>query len=74
MAEVTEVVEVTGFRCERCVTRLAAVLDGHDGLVAAHGNLMGQVTLSFDDDRTSRAALLEAMSRGGFHPTGPLAE
>ena len=74
MAEVTEVVEVTGFRCERCVTRLAAVLEGHDGLHAAHGNLMGQVTLTFDDRRTTRAALLAAMARGGFHPTTAVAE
>lgn len=68
MAEVTEVVAVTGFRCERCVARLAAVLEGHEGLVAAHGNLLGEVTLTYDDTRTSREALLEAMGRGGFHP------
>lgn len=69
MAEVTEVVTVTGFRCERCVARLAAVLEGHEGLVAAHGNLMGEVTLTYDDERTSREALLSAMRKGGFHET-----
>jgi hypothetical protein len=67
MAEVTEVVAVTGFRCERCVARLAAVLEGHEGLVAAHGNLLGEVTLTYDDTLTSREALLAAMKRGGFH-------
>jgi len=74
VADVVELIEVTGIRCERCVTRLAAVLEGHDGLLSAHGNLMGQVTLGYDDERTSRAALLAALSRGGFHPTAQPAE
>lgn len=73
MAEIVEVVSVTGFRCERCVTRLAAVLEDHPGLLAAHGNLLGEVTLTYDDALTSRDALLAAMARGGFHPTAPLA-
>jgi hypothetical protein len=46
--------------------RLAKVLEGHEGLDAANANLMGQVTLAWDDELTSRAALLEAMARGGF--------
>ena len=28
----TETISVTGIRCERCVQRLAATLQGHDGL------------------------------------------
>lgn len=71
MADVTEVIAVTGFRCERCVTRLASVLEGHDGLYSAYGNLMGEVTLSYDDRLTTRADLLAAMARGGFHELAP---
>jgi len=63
----TETVQVSGIRCERCVNRLAATLSGHEGLEAANANLMCQVTRSFDEERTSREALLEAMARGGFH-------
>ena len=66
---VTETIQVTGIRCERCVMRLAHALKGHDGLEAANANLMGQVTLSWDDERTSREALLAAMSRAGFRET-----
>ena len=66
MATQTETLQVTGIRCERCVARLAAALTGHDGLEAANANLMGQVTLVWDDERTSREALLEAMALGGF--------
>jgi hypothetical protein len=46
--------------------RLAKVLEGHDGLEAANANLMGQVSLAWDDERTSRDALLDALARGGF--------
>jgi hypothetical protein len=67
MSEVTEIVAVNGFRCERCVARLAAVLEDHPGLFSAYGNLMGEVTLVYDDSLTTRTALLQAMGRGGFH-------
>jgi copper chaperone CopZ len=63
----TETVQVSGVRCERCVNRLAAALTGHEGLESANANLMGQVTLSWDESQTSRQALLEAMAQGGFH-------
>jgi copper chaperone CopZ len=66
MATVTETLQVSGVRCERCVNRLATALRGHDGLEAANANLMGQVTLAWDDAVTSREALLEAMGRAGF--------
>jgi copper chaperone CopZ len=42
----TETLQVTGIRCERCVMRLAATLEGEDGLEQANVTLMGQVTLS----------------------------
>jgi copper chaperone CopZ len=61
-----ETIQVTGIRCERCVMRLANVLEGHEGLESANANLLGQVSLSWDDERTTRAALLDAMARGGF--------
>ena len=54
----TETFQVDGIRCERCVGRLAGALRGHDGLEFANANLMGEVTLSWDDERTSRDALL----------------
>ena len=66
-----ETIQVSGIRCERCVMRLAKVLEGHDGLEAANANLMGHVILTWDDARTSREALLEAMSRGGFRELKP---
>jgi copper chaperone CopZ len=62
----TETIQVTGIRCERCVQRLAAALGGHEGLESASANLMGQVTLAWDDERTDRAALLAKLSAAGF--------
>jgi copper chaperone CopZ len=57
---------VSGIRCERCVARLAGALTGLDGLEAANANLMGQVTLAWDDEQTSRDALLAALASAGF--------
>jgi copper chaperone CopZ len=66
VAQVSETMQVSGIRCERCVARLAGVLTGHEGLESANATLMGQVTLVWDDELTTRDALLEAMARGGF--------
>jgi copper chaperone CopZ len=66
MAIVHDTVQVTGVRCERCVMRLAKTLEGHEGLELANANLMGQVSLEYDDERTSRDALVTALARGGF--------
>jgi copper chaperone CopZ len=61
-----ETIQVSGIRCERCVMRLGKVLERHEGLEAANATLMGQVTLAWDDERTSRGALIDALARGGF--------
>jgi copper chaperone CopZ len=63
----TETIHVSGIRCERCVTRLASVLTGQEGLEVASATLMGDVTLSWDEALTSRERLLEAMAGGGFY-------
>ena len=68
MAVVKETIEVSGIRCERCVNRLASALRGHEGLEFATANLMGQVLLEWDEARTSRDALVEAMAQAGFKP------
>jgi copper chaperone CopZ len=61
-----ETIQVTGIRCERCVARLAAALRGHEGLEAASANLVGGVTLTWDEARTSRDELLSVLARAGF--------
>ena len=66
-----ETIQVSGIRCERCVMRLAQTLEGHEGLEGANANLMGQVTLAWDDERTSREAILATMARGGFRELEP---
>jgi copper chaperone CopZ len=62
----TETLQVSGIRCERCVMRLGKALEGHEGLEFANANLMGQVMLEFDEERTTLDALLEKMSHAGF--------
>ena len=72
MATQSETLQVTGIRCERCVNRLAAALGGHDGLESANANLMGMVMLQFDDEKTSRDALVAAMAKAGFRELEPV--
>ena len=72
MALQTETIHVTGIRCERCVARLAAALQGREGLESANANLMGQVQLVWDDEKTSKDALLALMAQSGFRETAPI--
>jgi copper chaperone CopZ len=67
----SETLQVSGIRCERCVQRLSAALQGHDGLELANANLMGTVTLTWDEERTDLQALLAAMGKAGFRPAQP---
>jgi copper chaperone CopZ len=66
MSSQSETLQVSGIRCERCVNRLAAALRGHEGLESANANLMGQVSLQFDDEQTSRDALVATLAQAGF--------
>jgi copper chaperone CopZ len=66
VATQTETIQVGGVRCEKCVLRLAHALEGHDGLEGANANLMGQVSLAWNDEQTSREAIVERLARAGF--------
>jgi copper chaperone CopZ len=62
---------VTGIRCERCVLRLGGALGGLDGLESAHANLLGEVTLSWDEERVEREEIVAALDRAGFRRLSP---
>ena len=66
MATVSETIQVSGVRCERCIGRLAGTLRQVEGIEAANANLMGQVSISWNEEETSREAIVEALRRGGF--------
>ena len=59
-------IQVSGVRCERCIGRLAGALRGHDGIEYANANLMGEVSLEWDEDTTSREEIVAALARSGF--------
>ncbi len=63
----SETLQVNGIRCERCVMRLGAALEGMDGLEAANANLMGVVTVRWDDERVAREEIVTRMNGAGFH-------
>jgi len=60
-------IQVSGIRCERCIGRLAVALCGHEGIEYANANLLGEVSLAWDDERTSRQEIVAALARSGFH-------
>ncbi|CAN5645510.1 MAG: cation transporter [Actinobacteria bacterium] len=74
MPTVTETLHVSGIRCERCVGRLAVALQGFEGLESANANLVGDVTVSWDADRTSRDEILAVLSKAGFREAAPVGE
>ncbi len=74
MAAVSDTIQVSGVRCERCVGRLAGTLRGHEGIEAANANLPGQITLTWDDERTSREAIVKTLTRGRLPELQPWRE
>ena len=62
---------VSGVRCERCIGRLAVALRGHEGIEYANANLLGEVSLEWDEDQTTRGAIVEALARSGFPEIPP---
>jgi copper chaperone CopZ len=68
---VSETLQVTGIRCERCVLRLGCALGRLEGLESANANLLGEVTLAWDDERVGRDEIVAALDRAGFRPAAP---
>ena len=66
MGVVSETMQVSGIRCERCVLRLGGTLGKLDGIESANANLMGQVMLAWDDELLEREEILAALDRAGF--------
>ena len=64
----SETLQVTGVRCERCVMRLGSALQKLEGIESANANLMGQVTLAWDEERLAREEIVAALERAGFRP------
>ena len=73
MAVRSETIQVSGIRCERCVLRLGHALEKLEGLESAHANLVGDVTLAWDDERVARDEIVAALGRAGFRPVAAAA-
>jgi copper chaperone CopZ len=55
--------------------RLGAALQRVDGIESATANLVGQVSLAWDDEQVDRETILSALARAGFRlPPGAVTE
>ena len=63
--------QVSGVRCERCIGRLAGALRGHDGIEYANANLMGEVALEWDEEKTSQGRDRRRAERVPASPRSP---
>jgi copper chaperone CopZ len=68
VALTSETIQVGGVRCERCVMRLGAALQSLEGIEFANANLLGELTLSWDEERLQRAEIVATLERAGFPP------
>jgi copper chaperone CopZ len=66
MAIRSDTIQVSGVRCEKCIGRVAGALRPIEGIEYANANLMGQIDLRWDDERTSRDDLVAALRKAGF--------
>ena len=66
MAIQSDTIHVGGVRCEKCIGRVAGALRPIEGIEYANANLMGQIDLRWDDERTSRDDLVAALRKAGF--------
>jgi copper chaperone CopZ len=62
----SETIQVSGVRCERCVMRLGGALQELEGIESANANLLGKVTLAWDEERLPREEIVAALARAGF--------
>ena len=65
MTAVREILQVENVMCQRCVASIAAALGPIDGLLGASANLMGEVTVAYDDAAVG-IAVVAALDEAGF--------
>jgi copper chaperone CopZ len=61
----TETLEVQGVHCMQCIQTIASALGDVDGLAGASANLMGEVTIAYEEPDV-RDAAVAALERAGF--------
>ena len=66
----SETLQLSGVRCERCVMRLGGALEPLEGIESARANLMGELTIAWEDERLQRDEILAAIAKAGFRPVG----
>jgi copper chaperone CopZ len=67
VAEVAETLQVEGVHCMQCVAKIGGAIGSIDGLTAASANLLGEVSIRYDDaEPDTRRAVVDALAAAGF--------
>ena len=67
MAEIAETLQVEGVHCMQCVAKIGGAIGTIDGLTAASANVLGEVSIRYDDaEPDTRRAVVDALAAAGF--------
>ena len=67
MAEIAETLKVEGVHCMQCVAKIGGAIGTIDGLTAASANVLGEVSIRYDDaEPDTRRAVVDALAAAGF--------
>ncbi len=67
MTEAT--IEIEGMSCQHCVMRVKKAIEGLDGVKKADV-VVGQAKVSFDESKTQKAAIENAIVKAGYKIKG----
>ncbi len=67
MAE--ETIKIEGMSCQHCVMRVKKAIDGVEGVNSSDVSV-GSATVSFDESKTSREAIVKAIEGAGYKVSG----
>ena len=63
MAEIT--LKIGGMSCQHCVMSVKKAIDGIDGVISSD-IAVGSATVEYDDTKTDREAVAEAVQSAGY--------
>lgn len=61
----TVTIKIEGMSCQHCVTRVKKAIDAVSGVISSDVNI-GSATVQFDESKTKREDIIEAIEKAGY--------